>query len=528
MVFLLVLSSCKMDSELYSVKLSDAQYLRRLSLDLRGKIPTVEEINSFNGSEGQTVAKINEYLVDDGFPVRIRHIFSDIYGTQTDIYFINAADFLVTDDVSFRKSIGQEPLRILSYVAEHDLPWSTIVTADWTMANEALSAIFPVDYSGEDWQKVQYTDGRPSAGVLSTNGMWWRYGTTQTNANRLRANAISSILLCNNYLQHPIDFQRDSNLLDNDAIGEAIKNDPSCVNCHQTLDPLAAHLFGFWTFINDSWMENTFYHPDREQLHYNYLQSTPEYYGKPSENLRDLGINIAADPRFPNCTVQQLTSHLFQEEISMSDIDRTYYHREAFLKGDLNIKALLTSIVQDEQYKAGLLNDNPRSINAKLLRLDQLVSSIETLTDFKWTFNEYDMFDNDIIGLRSLAGGSDGRSAASVTTVPNATMLLVHATLSEQAAQYVLQQESPQEQSERRFFIHMDPNQNIEESIGAATQQIIHLHLIVLSANVSKDGPEVEAAQNLWNAVFAINQDPEEAWAAVLTAILRDPNYLLY
>ena len=41
------------------------------------------------------------------------------------------------------------------------------------------------------WQVSRYTDGRPAAGVLSTNGLWWRYYSTVSNLNRSRAAAIS-------------------------------------------------------------------------------------------------------------------------------------------------------------------------------------------------------------------------------------------------------------------------------------------------------------------------------------------------
>ena len=47
---------------------------------------------------------------------------------------------------------------------------------------------------------ARYQDGRPAAGVLATNGLWWRYRSTASNANRKRANQASRILLCQDYL----------------------------------------------------------------------------------------------------------------------------------------------------------------------------------------------------------------------------------------------------------------------------------------------------------------------------------------
>ena len=73
----------------------------------------------------------------------------------------------------------------------------------------------------------------------------------------------------------------------------------------------------------------------------------------------------------------------------------------------LNIKALIASVVQSEAYRAGKWNDASSAPENKYLSLDQLVSSVEALTGYNWTYGEYDMFGNDIVGLRSLAGGID-------------------------------------------------------------------------------------------------------------------------
>ena len=72
---------------------------------------------------------------------------------------------------------------------------------------------------------TQYTDEAPCRrySEYQWDVVW--YTSTISNANRLRANAISTILLCNDYLQHPISFERDSNLLDEEGVAEAIKTD---------------------------------------------------------------------------------------------------------------------------------------------------------------------------------------------------------------------------------------------------------------------------------------------------------------
>ena len=519
-------------------QMTGAEYVRRLSLDLRGRVPTIEEWNAFEASNPEPT--IDAFMDDPGFGARIRSIYASIYRTVTDQYNLSGSDFQWEDEISFRRSIGEEPLRLLSYVAENDLPWTTIVTADYTMANQVLGSIFPVAYeqrddsqndSEDDWQPVPYVDGRPMAGVLSSNALWWRFTSTNTNANRMRANVASTILLCNNYLSRPISFERDSNLLDEDAVQDAISNDPACVNCHRTLDPLAAHFFGFWNVVPDSWIEVSQYHSDRERYWQTYLDTPPEYFGQPSAGFAELGWLIASDSRFPNCATEQVASALLQQSFDFSDAPFLLPHREAFLASNLRMKALISSIVQSDAYKAGKWNDATDVQNKKLLSMDQLVSSIEALTGFRWMYGDYDMFGNDIVGLRSLAGGVDGRSAGKEARVPNATLILVQGLLAEQAASYKVQMELEQSLSERSFFSIVDPTQEVDDdasTLESAAEQVQHLYRVILTQEVEIDGQEVSAILELWRDVYALTNDPTEAWTVAVTALLRDPDYLLY
>ena len=42
------------------------------------------------------------------------------------------------------------------------------------------------------------------------------------------------------------------------------------------------------------------------------------------------------------------------------------------------------------------------------------------------------------------------------------------------------------------------------------------------------DGDEVAAGLELWQSIYAVERDPEGAWIGVLSALLRDPDLLLY
>jgi ATPase subunit of ABC transporter with duplicated ATPase domains len=75
--------------------------------------------------------------------------------------------------------------------------------------------------------------------------MWWRYPSNGSNYHRGRANAVSRIFLCSDYLSRPVIFPRDLDLTDEELVLNAIRTNPACVNCHVSLDPLASYLSGF-------------------------------------------------------------------------------------------------------------------------------------------------------------------------------------------------------------------------------------------------------------------------------------------
>ena len=225
--------------------------LRRISLDIRGIPPTLDELERFEEDPESLDALIDEYLDDDRYPDRLVEIFGDLWLTRIDEFNVGVVDYNLPDsqEFPFLKSVGEETLRLMAYVASEDLPWSEIVTADYTVANELLASIWPLDYpeGASGWAKSHYTDGRPPGGVVMTNGVWWRYYTTPNNFGRTRAAAISRLLLCEDYLLRPISFESPS-LLERDDLDEATRTQDACVGCHNTLDPLAAGLFGFWWF----------------------------------------------------------------------------------------------------------------------------------------------------------------------------------------------------------------------------------------------------------------------------------------
>ena len=501
--------------------------LIRASLDLRGVRPSVAELDAVEADPTALDGLIEDFLADERFGARVRDLFADTYRTRTETYAIGADAYGLSDEAAFYRAIGEEPLRILSEIATNDLPYTTLVTADWTMSDEVLAEVWPVDYPAgvSGWQRVHYMDGRPSAGILSTNAMWWRYTSTASNANRARANAVSRILLCNDYLSRPIHFDRNVNLLDEQAVNEALQTNPSCVNCHNSLDPLAGYFYGFFYYSDYDADEARVYHAERERLWQTYSGIEPGYYGEPSYNLHDLGQQIAGDHRFAECAVEQVYEALLRREVTIDDTDALVRHRDAFIDGGLTLRALFRSVVQDPNYRAGPV-DEAGAVPLKMATPELLASEVEALTGYRMVYQGYDLMSTDMLGFRTLAGGADGYNVTQAATSPNTTTLLVQERLAQSAAWYVAQQEA--EGGSPRVFTEVNFSETPESGRDAMVRQIQALHYQLFGDRVAADGPEVTANLELWSDLYAVQHDTVGAWAGVLSVLLRDPDFLFY
>ena len=501
--------------------------LSRASLDLRGVRPSVDELDAVRDDPEAYTAMVEEFLHGEEIGPRVRELWSEIYLTRQDYYYVYAYEYGLDDEISFAASVGEEPLHLLSYIAENDLPYTEIVTADYTMANEILGAAFPVDYpeDGEGWLPVSYTDGRPTAGVLTTNGMWWRYTTTTSNANRGRANAVSKIFTCTDYLSKPIEFDRNVNLLDDDALNDALQNSEGCVACHNTLEPLAAYFWGFYHYYYYSKMELTYYHADREYMWDDYAGIAPGYMGQPGYTLNDLGQQMAADTRLVECITSQVFEVLMQREAGVSDMDTLTEYREVFLADDLRLRTLFTSVLESEAYMARVNAEG--QLNPKMLTPSQLESVLEDLTGFRFTYAGYDLLGSDSYGVRTLAGGVDGVYATKPAREPTATIALVHERVGQAAADYAVNHDADNPE-DARLFTEVDFSETPSSDREAMIVQIQALHLRLFGNVVDADGQEVEANLRLWEDLYAVEASKERAWAGLLSVLLRDPDFIFY
>ena len=158
-----------------------------------------------------------------------------------------------------------------------------------------------------------------------------------------------------------------------------------------------------------------------------------------------------------------------------------------------------------------------------MLSPDQLAGVVSDLTGFVWTWEGFDQMDNDTYGYRVLAGGGDGSNVVRPQGAPMLTSILTARRLAQAAAHVAVEQELGSSATNSSLFERIDADTRPEDA--AFTEQLAALHWRLFAQRPSAARLEADVA--LWSAVEALD-GPEAAWAALLGALLQDPDLLTY
>jgi hypothetical protein len=513
--------------------LDDARLIRRMSLDLRGTLPSLAELDSV--VEGATPATLRDTFLDDPrFEERLVQLLGQAWRTQVDEFLVLytenpelAGD--PTSEYPFERAVGEEPLRLMAHVAAEGLPWSTIVTADWSMANEVTGRLWPNDYpaDGLGWQVVRYTDQRPAAGVLATNGLWWRYFSTVSNYNRGRTAAIARLLLCEDYTARPVTLSASTAVTDAETAEDELRENPYCLGCHASLDPAATALFGFWPANEYNLDELERYHPERELVGEDLLGVESSWFGTPFSGLSELGVLVAADPRFARCTVETAASLLWRRPVGVEDAAEIEAVRARHVENG-TYKDTLAALTDGARYRVGAYADTAtdatraREVSVRMMDAPLLASVLRDLTGFSWSYGGFAQLENDTWGYRLLGGGVDGEYATRSQATPGLTWLAVWSRAAEAAAAYAVDTELVDGGARLTFGAV-----TLDDDVDSAA---FDAEITALSRRLYAEAPDAEALADvraMWAAIAA-DAGAAEAWRGTLAALLQDPRFVTY
>lgn len=549
--------------------LAPGERLVRISMALRGVRPRAEELAAVEADPNALGGIVDAYLNDAAFGETIRDLHNDALLVLTD-YFIYPAGYPSLGPVEGRdpwtlnRAITEAPLRLVEHVVMNDRPYGEIVTADYTMADAQLTAVWGLEGGGGEgeWAEAHWLDGRDHAGILSDGWLWQRHSSTPSNANRGRANALSRALLCYDFAARDIELDATVDLSDPDAVADAVVQNPACASCHQGLDPLASFFGDFYPlYVPSDIVEvamaddelayplRTWY-PDLFETYLGVPMRDPSFFGTPGTGLAGLGQLVAADPRFSLCAARRFYAYFHQVDLEAVPDDDAAELQRTFIDSGMNAKALTRAIVMSDEFAVSHL-DWPAELDdadfdpatdvvgVKKARPQQLRRMFLDLTGFDWRtdlstlvsddtpygLGKVPLLDDSFLGYQVLAGGLDSMYVTRPSHTYSATVSLVLRTLAQLSAGVVVDADFAVAASERRLLALVEAS-TVDEA--AIRDQLVALHLRLYGDRVASDSVDIDDGWTLWSSALAHGGDPVRAWKVTLVALLQDVRIAYY
>ncbi len=529
-----------------AVYLTSPQHLTRASLALRGVRPAIADLEAVDADPAALPAIIDRYLATPEFAATIRELHNETLLLRLEqAQFTYPAQGPIAGATARQiNSIFEEPLRLIEDVVMTDKPYTTIVTADYTMANKAVADIWgltPVA-SYDTWQRRQYAPERRGSGVLGLDVFYNRYRSAGANYHRGRANTISRAFLCHDFLDSDVILDTTIDLADPEVVANAVIANKTCAGCHQTLDPLGSYLFTWRNTLAPNAAPTypiTYYTPATTERWRTATKRPPMFFGAPATGMTGLGQVISEDPRFARCTAQRFASYL--TEVPQKDLSAAWVAKlqKGLVDGGWSAKSLVKAIVLSDRFRISHDTDEASAdtlVAALKVRPEQMSRMIKDLTGFDWTvtstrslrgipYGTADMLDSDFVGYRVLFGGIDSYFVTEPVHTMNATSSLVGKTLAAQAAEFVVEHDRTVPLADRTLFTEAAVTATDPAVIRA---QLAHLHARIYGELVASDSPEVDDTYVLYEAAFTASNDRARAWTVTLIGMLSDFRSLFY
>lgn len=551
---------CEVQPEAPLVPMPVSDLLVRASMDVRGKRPSLADLDAVDADPSAYWGIVHGYLYGPEFIERVKD-------TYDDALLLRREDF--SDESRDETSaIYGEALELIAHVVANDKPFTEIGTADYTVANDLFQRDlqrmpFPMEpVVGSAWQPTHYLDGRPHAGVLSTSAFYEVWDTNDTNKNRRRANRWSILFHCYNFLDTPVDVTRDVDNADGDAVLNAVTTRPDCKACHDRLDPLASFMFPLDRADGledggEGGPNMEFFSGDPERWRYA-NRRPPSVYGMPGMDVRDLGRLMTSHPKFAECQTKRAFRMLFLRDPKTSaelntaaDIASRWSTEDNY-----NFRLLVERWMMSNVYRGMPQDNNPDWV--RRTSPERMESLIADLTGFTWTREPDDdqddlnpesdpprlapvsLLTSEERGFKIILGGINGTSVSGRSSSLNASVVNVQRKLASLAADHVVLTDLSLPDGQRVLLNGVNGGEDPEVDEAALRGHIVRLMRRLYGRRVTTDSPQVNVWYQLYAALHADQTQGgtssgtvpgmagERAWRGMLTAMLRSPKIVLY
>ncbi len=557
--------------------LSPLETFRKASLLMAGRSPTIDEETYIAvGGEKAMLEVLDELLREETFYDWVKLLYNDKFLTDKYVPGNEAADLYNMQDypdirwydppnnnnnnnmdpkeypvtgyfkqqgqMHANRALAQEPLELIVHIIRNDLPFTEVVTADYTVVTPysamSLGVLDKVNFDDPvdpyEFKAVQLP-GIPHAGVL-TSPMWLnRFPTTATNRNRHRSRVFYDFFLATDVMklaERPID---PTNIEEHNPT----MFNPNCNVCHNNIDPIAG------AFQN--WDEQGSYRPPEEGW---FAEMLPAGFGDetiPYEErftaLNWLGHRVAEDPRFATGIVRIVYQGLlgqpvlgipgYAEEVDSDMViapevleaqTTAYETQQAYLQelakkfaeNDFNFRDMVKELVLSPYFRANGLTEDPSELreveleslgSARFVTPEMLHRKIVAVTGFPWRIGafgaDYLLNSNQ---YRIFFGGIDSDNVTKRITDPNGFMVSVADRMANDLACTSVSRDFTLKKLDRHLFpfvetSYMAVDQNgfpVPKATEAIKENIRYLHWHLLGENVLRSSKEVANTHALY------------------------------
>ena len=539
--------------------LSDSDRLLRISMALRGVRPDHDDYAQIAADPDLLEAIVDDWLDDPLFGETVKDMWAEALLIRADteplLLSSGIAEGVPSEEVF--GAMSESSLRLIENVVMNDAPFHEIVTADYVMTNALLSEMYGTSYEigGSEWQETRWLDTRPTAGVLSDNGLWMRFPSNGSNFHRGRAAFVAKTFLCDDFNTRDVDIDGGIDLSNDQAVAEAVTTIPTCVGCHQALEPLAAFFWGYRDDVlrtgqfrayrygcqgeyGDYCYPLGFWKPEREDDWISHGLTAPGYFGAPAERFTDLGEYIAGDSRFATCTARRFHAYLTQGLLLEAPLAQINPLRDELVTSGFDAKALAKAVVMHPSFAVARHTEGSDGTwpAMQVIRPEQYARTLFAFTGFRLrvapgstfdgVFRDVDLGITDRFGFRAMSGGVDGLQVTQPTHVPTPTKVMVMRFLATESAGFVVENALAGGPWGAALFTEVD--NLVEPTKTEVRAQIIDLHARILGEFLDFDDPEITRTVALYDEAISRGLNPPDAWKQVLSALFQDPRMMFY
>jgi hypothetical protein len=509
--------------------------IRRLSIDLIGKLPTLDQLDQYESestsTEDITVGYLASNLSAKTLADRHLNIWKlDLNLTPDLSYFAKTDTTLSTKlTASTQQNILSEPIYVLRFLLENKKPYSDLYTIPWSILHDDALDVWTESSSSSPWAGEPlkfhiHTDNRPAMGILGSHGFNAAIHTGEEDNMYTYSASVLSKTSCIEYKEYDshLLYELSSNDFNDDGLTKYAGTNKNCASCHKQFQNPAPDFAGNARGSDLS-----------EWLSYSDSTETTDsiFSGKAYQGPAELAKLIANDPRTHMCEIKKLVENILQRPLQthrddqnlLAALNKTYYQQGQDLTEivkKLSLSASYGSKIQDKSTKKRILG---------------LHSGVKYLTAASWKtiLQTISPSTSSLTYPNSLTPGIYDQVDAE-NFIPSGDYYHQIQRLSRLASTTIINDELSDNRSasSRRLLTQLPPGSGYSATSSVIDAQIVNLWKKLTAKTITTSSTDFTRFKTLWtaasNAESSTDNKSRKAWQTLLIGMMLSPEFYMY